>query len=151
MSSPRTIISDIVVKPDGQWYSGASKIENKSILLFFKKNLYADVNGVFIYNEFESKSEKAYIKVQGPVLKVTGISDHCFILDNEEKLDIAGKEIAMDSQEKLYIVIEKLKAWAVFNRQAADDLRDRLTQSNDVYLWNDKPIRLIKKIPWFFG
>ncbi|MDH4263034.1 MAG: hypothetical protein OEV78_08325, partial [Spirochaetia bacterium] len=71
--------------------------------------------------------------------------------DNEEKLDIAGKEIAMDSQEKLYIVIEKLKAWAVFNRQAADDLRDRLTQSNDVYLWNDKPIRLIKKIPWFFG
>ena len=151
MAPSRTIISDIVVKPDGQWYSGSSKIENKSILLFFKKNLYADVNGLFIYNEFESKSEKAYIKVQGPVLKVSSISDNCFILDNEEELDIAGKEIAMDSQEKLYIVIDKLKAWAVFSRVATDDLRSRLTQNNGIYLWNGKPIRQIKKIPWFFG
>jgi hypothetical protein len=149
--SPRHIISDIVVKPDGEWYSGASKIENKSILLFFKKNLYADVNGLFIYNEFGSKSEKAYIKVNGPVLKVTGVADDRFVLDNEELLDIAGKEIAMDSHKRMYIVLEKLKAWAVFTRQATDDLRSRLTQKDDVYLWNNKPIRLIKKIPWFFG
>ena len=126
--SPRFIISDIVVHRDGEWYSGTSKIENKSILLFFKKNLHADVNGLFIYNQFGTKSEKAYIKVNGPVLKVLNIDEDHFILDNEEILDITGKEIAMDSDDRLYIVLDKLKAWAVLTRQAMDDMRSRLTK-----------------------
>ena len=149
--APRNIISDISIHPDGEWYSGKSKIENKSILLFFKKNLHADVNGIFIYNEFGTKSEKAYIKVNGPILKVSRISDNHFEIDNGEILDIAGKEIAMDSQERLYIVLDSIKAWAVLTRQAMDDIRSRLTKKDDVYFWNKRPVRLINEFPWFFG
>jgi len=149
--SPRYVLSDISVSPDGQWYSGKSKIENASILQFFKKNLHSDINGVFIFNEFGMKSEKAYIKVRGPLLKVTGIQEDQFILDTQERLDIAGKEIAMDSQGRMYIVLEKLKGWAVFTRQATDDMRERLAQKDGQYFWNDRPIRVIKEFPWFFG
>ena len=147
----RYIISDIAVHPDGTWFTGKSRIENKPILLFFKKNLHSDVNGMFIYNEFGSKSEKVYIKVNGPVLKITSVTENHFVLDNEELLDISGKEIAMDSEERLYIVLDKLKAWAVFTREAKDNLRDRLARKGNVFFWNNKPIRLIKEFPWFFG
>jgi len=148
---PRYVISDITIRNDGDWYSGQSRIENKSILLYFKKNLYSDINGLFILNQFGLKTEKVYIKANGPVLKVTGIREDKFILDNEEVLDIALKEIVMDSQERFYIVIEKLKAWGILTRGAVDDLRDRLTREGDIYFWNKRPIRRMKEIPWFFG
>ncbi|MDH4199099.1 MAG: hypothetical protein OEV66_01865 [Spirochaetia bacterium] len=151
MSETRHIISDITVDYDGTWYSGKDKIENAQILLLFKKNLFADVNGLFIYNEFSSQSEKAYIKAKGPVLRVLKIMENKFILDSNEKVDIAQKELAMDTQNRLYIVIDRLKAWAVFSRQAIIDMGDQLSRKEGVYYWNNRPIRLIQEIPWFFG
>ena len=149
--SARNIISDIRVDAFGDWYSGANKIINSQVLAFFKKNLYYDINGIFIFNVFGSQSEKAYIKVQGPVLKVTAITDAQFVLDSDEKLDIAKKELAMDHNENIYIVVDRLKAWALFTREAKSELGGRLTRINNTYYWNNIPIRTIKEIPWFFG
>jgi hypothetical protein len=151
MDEPRNIISDIRIDSEGIWYSGKTVIQNSQILLFFKKNIFYDINGMFIFNQFGEKSEKAYIKVEGPVLKVTGITNDEFILDNGEKLDISNKELAMDKSGKLYIVVDKLKAWAVLTRQAIADLSGRLENKNDIYFWNKKQVRVINQIPWFFG
>jgi hypothetical protein len=149
--APRSIISDISVDRTGDWYSGKSKIINTNVLAFFKKNLFCDINGIFIYNQLGSKSEKAYIKVSGPVLKVVALVDGQFMLDTEERVDAAKKELAMDIDERIYIVIDRLKAWAVFTREAMAELGDRLVRKNNTYFWNDKPIRVLKEIPWFFG
>ena len=149
--SARNIISDITIDENGDWFSAKTPIINVSILSFFKKNLFYDVNGIYIYNEFGSLAEKAYIRVHGPILKVTGQSDEQFILDNDERVDIAKKELAMDSNGRIYIVVDRLKAWALFTREAMTQLGDRLSNENNTYYWNKKPIRIIKEIPWFFG
>lgn len=149
--TPRYVISDVVVDRHGDWYSGKVKIQNKQILTFFKKNLFIDANGMFIYNEFGGFSEKAYIKVRGPILKVTKIWNEKFILDNEESISIKARDLVQDSEERLYIVVDRLKAWAVLSREAVIDLQDRLTMKGEKYVWNNKPVRLLKEIPWFFG
>ncbi len=148
-NTPRLVYTDIRIDPKGSWFSGTTPITNSGILNFFKKNLHADQTGIFIYNEFGLFSEKAYVNVEGPVMKVKKIIDRQLLLENEETIEAGKAELTVSSQERFYVKIPSLRCQAVFSRQAVIDLAENLKREDGQIIWNKTPIIQTDRIQWF--
>ncbi len=81
------------INEKGLWYQGASLIENKAVLRYFKKQLYRDREGAYyIENIFGSLQEHAYLDcVLGFPLEVRHIS--ILLLKDPHSLQIQAKEL----------------------------------------------------------
>jgi len=160
-------ITDIVIRQNGDWHFKKNKMINKDILSYFKKNLHRDEKGIFILNRYKDLQEKAYIQVKGPLLKIISIEKKTFHLENDDEINFKNVKIIMDINLMPYVFIERLKAWAMFNRnryiEFIELLKDRTSThstssvttslsnrtSIDVsYMFNNHIIPIQKTIQW---
>jgi len=144
---PRKHQTHIEITSDGRWLNDGVLIENKEILLFFKSNLHRDKTGIYIYNTMGGFSEKGYLNVNGPLMKVELVEKKHYLLENGEKIDTADSTLVVDKHDHLYLLIPHLGGWAVFSRQAKADLGEMLEYESG-YRWNNIPINKTESIEW---
>lgn len=146
---PRSIKTQIHIDSEGRWSSEGTPIVNEQVLAFFKAALQADTHGVYIYNEFGPLREKAYIQVEGPVMKVQAISAGELTLETGEAIQVEQTQLVRNSAGRIYASIPRLGCWAIFSRQAVIDLTNGLEKSeNDHYFWRGIEIGQNEKIEW---
>ena len=140
--------TDIQVKEDGRWYSKNILIQNLRILSYFKKNLHRDQKGIFIFNTFKELSEKGYMVIRGPVLKVTDIEKNLFLLETGETIHKNKAKLVLSQKMTLLLKIPRLRAWAFFSKELSDSLAEMIEISGEKYFWNRKEIKVVPKIKW---
>ncbi len=145
---PREEFTDIRIEPDGNWYAKNIRIKNKKILHYFKCNLHRDKKGIYIFNQFGQFSEKAYIKINGPLLFVTDISSGRFILENGNFVQKSKASIVLSKEMLLYLNLTELNAYAVFDLRTSEKFSDMLKESKENFFWGDKKIPILDNIQW---
>ena len=138
----------IRVDPSGKWYTGNLRIKNEKVLGFFKKNLHRDEKGIYIYNTFGEFSEKGYIKVGGPLLKVVELDQNQFTLENGEIILSTNSEIISDEGLTPYLRIPSLGAWASLSSYAAVKFGEFTHESGEGFFFQRIKIKMCRDIEW---
>ena len=153
--TPREEFTDIRISRTGKWYTRSLPIQNNKILQYFKSNLRRDEKGIYIHNTFGEFSEKGYIQVEGPLLKVLDINSNGFTLENKEFIANEKVKLILDGQMIPYLYIPQLKAWAIFSKEAALPLADSLEisredseDSQENFLWKGNKVSVHQDISW---
>ncbi len=144
----REEVTQIRIDKTGVWYTGDLKITNQKILLFFRKNLHRDKKGIYIFNTFGKFSEKGYIKIEGPLLKIIDISKQYLLLNNGEKIVSESAEIILNQELTPYLKLPKLKAWAILSSNSAVQFGEIIKESYGVFSWFGSKVEVLDKINW---
>ncbi|TGL59010.1 hypothetical protein [Leptospira sarikeiensis] len=102
----RRLDSEIKVLPNGDWIFRDSKIEQKDVLEYFRKNLKEAEDGIYIDNQYGEFSENGYLELLGYPLNLIRVwekdGEFYFLSDSGEELSISSLEIAADSDGELF-------------------------------------------------
>lgn len=143
----REEFTSIRIAADGSWYAKDKKIINPDVLNYFRKNLYRDEKGVYIYNEFRNLKEKGYISVEGPVDFVKDYDGKFFYLSSGMKIAVEEAILARMG-EQVYLFIPSLKAWAFFTQKIFLSLIDYLEEKNGELYFFGKKVAFYENMKW---
>ena len=148
---PREEFTDINVDSKGDWFTKDRLITNEKVLAYFKDNLHYDEKGLYIFNRFGRFSEKGYIKVNGPVLKVIRVYEEIFLLENGLQVPIKDVRLVFNAELHPYLYLSSFKAWASFSRQGYLQLGDHIKEIDDNFFFENKALEIVNSIDWASG
>jgi hypothetical protein len=144
----RAVETTIHIQSDGIWTNQEEPIINEHILFFFKKNLQRDDKGIYIHNEYGSFEEKAYIQVEGPVMKVVKVWDHQLILETGDVIEEENSRIVVNPENRFFLNIPKLGLWSIFSRQAIIDISPELVENTQGLFWKKRQVEKLGNLAW---
>ncbi|EQA36479.1 hypothetical protein LEP1GSC047_2813 [Leptospira inadai serovar Lyme str. 10] len=96
----RRLDSEIKVLSNGDWIFRGTKIEQRDVLSYFRKNLKEAPDGVYIDNQYGDLSENGYVHLEGyPVnlIRVSEIAGNLtFLTDGGDELSLSELELSTD-------------------------------------------------------
>lgn len=122
MTPPMITESDLTVDPDGRWNFRGEPLTNRSVLLYFKKNLARDEKGYFILNRWGERREISYLQsVRGcPLIVLSIVVEE--ISQSHPQQEI-GFRLRLDSDE--FVSIDRRRIYILNDHTVVVDLPDR--------------------------